>query len=201
MNGRATVHVVDDDAGVRESTRLLFESLGVPVRSYSSAIEFLGAYTAAMRGCVLTDLRMPGMDGLELQQRLAELHSPLPIVFMTGHGDVPTALSALKRGAADFLLKPPREQDLLDAVNRALRRESETRDRFQEAASLRTRLATLTAREHEVIEHVLAGRPTRIIATALAICERTVEAHRARAFAKLHVRSVPELVRALDTLR
>lgn len=201
MNGRATVHVVDDDAGVRDSTRLLFESLGMPVCTFSSATEFLDAYTPEMRGCVLTDLRMPGTDGLELQRRLAERNSPLPIVFMTGHGDVQTALQALKLGAADFLLKPIREQDLLDAINRALRRESEGHDRFRTAASLRTRLARLTPREHEVIEHVLAGRPTRIVANALGIGERTVESHRARAFAKLGVRSVPELVRALESLR
>lgn len=196
-----TVHVVDDDAGVRDSTRLLFESLGYAVRTFASAEEFLAAYTPDMHGCVLLDLRMPGMEGLALQERLLALGSALPIVFLTGHADVPSALRALKQGAVHFLQKPVREQELLDVVNVALRREIAGRSKHVAAAALRARLRTLTAREHEVLEHVLAGSPTRITANALGITDRTVETHRARAFAKLDVRSVPELVRALEALR
>lgn len=200
MNQDAAIHVVDDDPGVRESTRMLFESLGYAVRTYPSADDFLDAYSPQMRGCVLLDLHMPGTAGLEMQARLAQLDAGLPIVFLTAHGDVPAALRALKQGAVSFLLKPVREQDLIDAVNHALRREREGRGRHEAATALRARLAELTAREHDVIEHVLAGHATKITANALGISERTVEAHRARAFTKLHVRSVPELVRALEAL-
>lgn len=201
MDTLGTVFVVDDDAGVRESSRLLFESVGLPVRAFASGDEFLAAYRPGMTGCVVLDLRMPGIGGLELQDRLAALGSGLQIVFLTAYGDVPTALRALRHGAANFLPKPVRDQDLLDAVNRALRTELASRPHVEARSLLKERLATLSARETEVLDHVLAGRPTRIVAQALGISERTVEAHRARAFAKLQVRSVPQLIRALDELR
>lgn len=201
MTVEGTVHVIDDDPDVRESTRLLFESLGMAVRTFASGEEFLAAYDPQMRGCLLLDLRMPGLDGLQVQARLADLGSSLRIVFLTAYGDVPAALRALKGGAMDFLTKPAREQDLLDAVNQALREERAVRPRAEARAKMQHRLASLTARESEVLEHVLAGRPTRIAAQALGISERTVEAHRAHAFAKLQVRSVPELVRTIEALR
>ncbi|MCZ8131449.1 MAG: response regulator [Steroidobacteraceae bacterium] len=200
MNIDGTVYVIDDDRAVADSTALLMQSLGLAVATFASAEEFLAAYQPTMKGCVLLDLRMGGMDGLALMERLRELESPLAVVFLTAYGDVPTALRALKDGATHFLMKPAREHDLLEAVNRALRAEQGQRPRARMRSLLRTRLQSLTARESQVLEQVLAGRATKAMATVLGISERTVEAHRARAFEKLRVRSVPELVRAFDLL-
>jgi two-component system, LuxR family, response regulator FixJ len=196
-----TVFVVDDDPAVRDSTSMLFEALGLDVRTFANAEAFLETFDPERdHGCLVLDLRLGGMDGLALQQRLSERSCNLPVVFITAYGDVPAALQALRGGAVDFLMKPVREHALLEAVNRALRREQEQRGPCHARHNLQALLHELSARESEILGHVVAGRPTRIIGQLLGISDRTVEAHRAHALTKLQVRSVPELIRKLQQL-
>jgi two-component system response regulator FixJ len=197
--GRAeTVHVVDDDAAVRNSLRVLLDAAGFAVDLHESAEAFLGVAAALSPGCVLTDLRMPGLGGLALQRRLQEIGLPLPVIVMTGHGDVPTAVEAMKGGALDFLEKPFDDEELLGAVRRAL-----LAGRAQQAASVAaaaagSRLATLTPREREVLEGLVAGQTSKAIALNLGASPRTIEVHRLRVMEKLQVHSLPELVRLVQ---
>ena len=189
------VHVVDDDGAVRDSLGLLLESAGLDVRTYASATEFLNALPQQAAGCVLTDVRMPEMDGLELQRRLGALGVRLPVIVMTGHGDVPIAVGALKAGAADFLEKPFDDQQLLTAVQSALAASRQTHDEAAAMAEIASRLATLTPREREVLDRLVEGQPNKTIAYDLGSSPRTVEVHRARVMEKMGARSLPELVR------
>ena len=189
------VHVVDDDEAVRDSLSLLLEAAGLSVRTYDSATAFLKALPNLGAGCVLTDVRMPELDGLELQRRLAELGIRLPVIVMTGHGDVPIAVEALKAGAADFLEKPFDDVQLLAAVSSALAASQRTRDEEVAMAGIARRLASLTPREREVLDKLVAGQPNKTIAYDLGSSPRTVEVHRARVMEKMGVRSLPELVR------
>ncbi|HXA22203.1 MAG TPA: response regulator FixJ [Acetobacteraceae bacterium] len=189
------VHVVDDDEAVRDSLSLLLEAAGLSVRTYDSATAFLKALPNLGAGCVLTDVRMPELDGLELQRRLAELGIRLPVIVMTGHGDVPIAVEALKAGAADFLEKPFDDVQLLAAVSSALAASQRTRDEEIAMAGIARRLASLTPREREVLDKLVAGQPNKTIAYDLGSSPRTVEVHRARVMEKMGVRSLPELVR------
>ena len=189
------VHVVDDDAAVRNSLNLLLESAGMSVRTYNSATAFLAAMPTLGPGCVLTDVRMPGLDGLELQRRLAGFGARLPVIVMTGHGDVPIAVEALKVGAADFLEKPFDDAQLLAAVTSALAASQQKRDEENAVAQITARIATLTPREREVLDRLVAGQPNKTIAYDLGSSPRTVEVHRARVMEKMGVRSLPELVR------
>jgi two-component system response regulator FixJ len=195
MAAVALVHVIDDDEAVRESLGLLLESAGLSVRTYASATAFLAALPKLDVGCVLTDVQMPGLNGLELQRRLTQLGIRLPVIVMTGHGDVPIAVEALKAGAADFLEKPFDDAQLLAVVSSALAASEQTHDKAIAMARIAERLASLTPREREVLGHIVAGQPNKTIAYDLGASPRTIEVHRAHVMEKMGARSLSELVR------
>jgi len=190
-----TVFIVDDDEAVRDSLRLLMRSVGLAAECFASATEFLDAYDAERPGCLVLDVRMPGMSGIDLQARLSEKHSLLPIIFITGHGDVPMAVHALQAGAVDFIQKPFSEQALLDRIQATLERDRANRDLLGRREEIRRRAAGLTPREREVMRRVAAGDANKVIAIDLGISERTVEVHRARVMEKMGAESLPHLVR------
>lgn len=190
-----TVYVVDDDYDVRESLSMLLRSMGLRAAAFASAGEFLGAAGADPEGCLVADVRMPGMSGLELQEELARRGVLLPVIVITGHADVPMAVTAMKGGAVDFLEKPFSDQTLLDRVHGALRLDAERRTRRATAGDLGARLARLTPRERQVLERVVAGKPNKVIARELGLSTRTVEIHRARVMEKMQARSLADLVR------
>lgn len=194
METSATVHVVDDDAAVRDSLRVLLETSGFMVQTHASAAALLAA-APEPGGCVLSDVRMPEIDGLELQRRLRASGVSLPVILMTGHGDIPIAVRAMKAGAVDFLEKPFDEEQLLDAVRRALEQSRRLHESDEVATEAAGRLARLTPREREVLDLLVSGHSTKAIAKALGASPRTIEVHRARVFEKLHAESLPELVR------
>jgi len=188
------VHVVDDEAAIRESLAMLLRSVGFASRSYAGAQEFLGAWRPQQGPeCLVCDVRMPGMSGLELQEALNARNASLPVVLITGHGDVGMAVRAMKAGASDFIEKPFNDQVLLDAVNRALARARDGQGGGR--AEVEARLATLTPREREVLLLVVEGRPNKVVATRLGLSTRTVEVHRAKVMEKMQARSLAELVR------
>ncbi len=195
------VYVVDDDEAMRDSLVWLLESHGYGVQAYPSAEAFLAAFDEAMRGCVVLDVRMPGMSGLELHEALIARRSALPVVFITGHGDVPMAVSALKKGAVDFIEKPFGDRDMLRLVEQCLEMERTRRDTHLHEAEARRRVETLTEREREVLDLVVAGRLNKQIADGLGISVKTVEVHRARVMEKMGVGSVAELVQAVLAAR
>lgn len=194
-NHSASVYIVDDDEAVRSSLRFLIRSVGLPAQVYASAADFLAAYDRRDPGCLLLDVRMPGMSGLELQQELNRRGATLPVVFITGHGDVPMAVEAMQQGAFDFLQKPFRDQDLLDRVQRAMARDAESRARLAARAEIRARLATLTPRETEVMQLITRGKANKVVGAELGVSQRTVEIHRAHVMEKMHATSLAELVR------
>jgi FixJ family two-component response regulator len=189
-----TVFVVDDDAAVRDSILELVESVGLEGEGYASAQAFLDAFRAERRGCVVTDVRMAEMSGLVLQQRLIALGATLPVIVLTGHGDVPMAVQALKAGAVDFIQKPYRDQALLDSINEALTSDADARRTEAREVAFERCLTELTDREKEVLDHLLTGATSKEIARALAISPRTVDAHRRNLFRKFGVGSAMELV-------
>jgi len=193
--GDMAVHVIDDDEAVRHSLAFLFQSVGLPARTYDSAAAFLAVAPGLRGGCVLTDLRMPGIDGLALQRRLGELKSRLPVIFITGHGDVPVAVQALKAGAFDFIEKPFEDEALLSTIQGALESDRRTRKRTAETERTAARLASLTPRERQVLERLVAGQPNKTIAQELGASPRTVEVHRARVMEKMGAQNLCELVR------
>ena len=196
MKGTApTVFVVDDDFGVRSSIRVLMKSIGLPATPYASAKEFLAAYDAAQPGCLVLDIRMPGMSGLELQEELNSRGAVLPVIFVSGHADIPMAVEAMRHGAFDFLQKPFRDQDLLDRINQALDKDAGSRRMLAERNMIRKRLDSLTPREHEVLDLVVAGKANKVIAGDLNLSQRTVEIHRARVMEKMEAHSLAHLVR------
>jgi len=192
---RPTVFIVDDDAGVRDSLAMLLELKGFHTRTFAAAAAFLAEYRPEWPGCLVLDLRMPGMSGLELQADLARRGSRLPVIIVTAHGDVATTRSALKGGAVDFIEKPIDDEALVAAIAAALDRDARERSRARAAAGTAERLARLTAREREVLALVAEGRHNREIAAALGISPRTVEVYKARMMEKLQVRRIPDLVR------
>jgi FixJ family two-component response regulator len=196
-----TIFVVDDDEALRDSLRWLLEAHGYQVALYDSAERFLADAPATPRGCLLLDVRMPGMGGQELFDALIERGSRLPVVFITGHGDVPMAVAAVKKGAVDFIEKPFSEADLLRLVGQCLARDALQREAVAASASSAARLAALTPREREVLELIVAGKLNKVIADQLAISPKTVEIHRARVMEKMGVRSVAELVQAVIAWR
>jgi FixJ family two-component response regulator len=195
MDKQETVFVVDDDAGIREGLALLLETVGQRYELYSSATEFLDAYDSSKGGCLVLDIRMPRMSGLELQEKLNEQGSPLPIIFITGHGDIQMAVEAMRRGALDFIRKPFREQDLLDRINEALAFGAGKRKDMTERQRLLDMVATLSGREREVFHRVANGEMSKVIAQDLGISVRTVEVYRSQIMKKLGVRTVAQLVR------
>ena len=190
----AVVYVVDDDEAVRDSLSVLLRSVGFQARTFESAMDFLEGFDPDQHGCLVADIRMPGMSGLDLQTALNQDGHELPIIFITGHGDVPMAVDAMKAGALDFIQKPFRDQDLLDRINQALQADSERRESCAERAVVRARLAALTPREREVMDRVVKGQANKVIALDLGVSQRTVEIHRARVMQKMHARSLAELV-------
>lgn len=189
-----TVFVVDDDPGVGDAISLLLRSVGLRTRVFTSASEFLAAHDPEAAGCLVLDVRMPGMSGLDLQERLREMGSWLPIIFVTAHGDVPMAVDAMKAGAIDFVQKPFRDQDLLDKIHEALEVDARLRSDRIDREEINTRLESLSPREREVLDLMVEGKPNKAIALALGISQRTVEIHRARVMEKMEVRSISVLV-------
>lgn len=189
------IYVVDDDEAVRDSLSMLLEARGHTVRSFASAREFLAAASSLRPGCLITDIRMPEMDGLQLQQRLIERALPFPLIVITGHGDVSLAVRAMKAGALDFIEKPFAAEAILNSAAAALERLTEPRDQDPLATTAAARLALLTPRERDVLQGLLAGLPNKSIAYDLAISPRTVEVHRARVMDRMGARSLSELVR------
>lgn len=198
-NPQATVFVVDDDNAMRSSLKWLIESVGLGVESFASADEFLDSYYPGRAGCLLLDVRMPGMSGLELQEYLNAHDIRIPVIIITGHGDVHMAVRAMKSGAVDFIEKPFNDELLLDAIRNALMLDERRRGHRAERAELAARLEQLTPREHEVMEMVADGRSNKEIANALGVSAKTVEAHRARVMEKMEARSLAELVRMVLT--
>ena len=195
-----TVYIIDDDDAVRDALRMLVESVGLSARCFMSARDFLDAYTEAFSGCLVLDIRMPGISGLQLQEIMEQRKIPLPIIFITGHGDIPMAVKAVKAGAVDFISKPFRDQELLDCINRALAQYSSLQERLTRHKEIARRVATLTPREHDVLTLVIQGQANKAIAAQLRLSQRTVEVHRANMLEKMQTRSVAELVKQMSAL-
>ncbi len=192
---KSTVFIVDDDQAIRHAMEFLMRSVGLDHEIFHSADDFMASFADEKPGCLVLDIRMPGLGGLELQEKLIEMGSTLPIIFITGHGDVPMAVEAMQKGAVDFIQKPFRDQDLLDRIGEALKMDRERRSERQEHAEIQTRIDRLTKREHEVLDLVVTGKPNKVIAYELGVSQRTVEIHRARVMEKMQARSLADLVR------
>jgi len=193
--GDTTVFIVDDDDAVRDSLGLLMKSVGMHTEVYDSAEAFLAAYDPGKFGCLVLDIRMPGMSGIELQRELSQRDSTLPIIFITAHGDIPMAVDALRHGAMDFIQKPFDDTELVAKVQNALSDSVERHEEDLERAGIRRRAATLTAREREVMSQVVQGKANKVIASDLGVSQRTVEIHRARVMEKMQAGSLAHLVR------
>lgn len=198
MKSDATVYVVDDDEGIRHSLELLLGAVGLKVRVFPDAASFLDTFNPALRGCIVADLRMPGLNGLEMQERLNAVNCRMPIIFLSGHGDVPAAVRALQKGAVDFLEKPFNPKLLLERIERAIKTDAELSAAAENSAKIAGRVARLTGREREVMGLVADGKSSKIIALELGISERTVELHRFRMMKKMSARSVADLVRMIS---
>ena len=196
-----TVYVVEDDEAVRDSLELLLKSDDKPVQTYESANAFLQDYSDKMAGCIVLDIRMPGMDGMELQKKLNDKHSILPIIFVTGHGDVPMAVDAMKEGAVDFIQKPYREEALLEKIEAALAQDREQRKTLDEKQEITRRVKSLTPREREIMDRMIAGQANKVIAIELEISQRTVEIHRSRVMHKMGTHSLAHLVRMVLSVK
>ncbi|TAH48134.1 MAG: response regulator transcription factor [Betaproteobacteria bacterium] len=194
------IHVVDDDEALRDSLVWMLESNGYAVRPFDSAESFLDAYAEAMTGCIVLDVRMPGMSGLEMFDELGRRRCTLPVIFITGHGDVPMAVSALKKGAADFIEKPFSDRDMLRLVEQCLEQERASRAKRMLEADTARRLEHLTQREREVLDLIIAGKLNKQIADVLGISIKTVEVHRARVMEKMGANSLAELVQNVVTV-
>ena len=195
MSPKPTVFVVDDDTAVRESLRWLIESVGLHVQTYASAREFLDAMEPAQTGCLVLDIRMPGMSGLELQEALAARASSLPVIIITGHGDVPMAVRAMKAGASDFIEKPFNDQMLLDRIQQLLKKAEDSRETQERHERIAARYEQLTPREREVMALVVEGKSNKRVALDLGVSAKTIEVHRAKVMEKMEAKSLAELVR------
>lgn len=190
-----TAHIVDDDPAIRDSLAFLLEANGYPARTYASAVDFLTAASGILSGCVITDVRMPNMSGLELLTRLRQRGSNVPVIVITGHGDIPLAVEAMRAGASDFIEKPFEDSVILDAVRNALEQQAARRPQEEERAAILQRMAGLSKREAEVLEGVAGGRPNKVIAYDLGISVRTVEVYRANVMSKMQAKNLSDLVR------
>lgn len=195
MDDKQTVFVVDDDEGVRDGLSLLLDTVGQSCELFESALDFLDSYDPSRRGCLVLDIRMPRMTGLDLQEKLIEMGSNLPVIFITGHGDIPMAVEAMRRGAVDFIRKPFREYDLLERINEALSLDDTAYRQALGREALDERLSLLSEREWDVFERVADGQMNKVIAADLGISERTVEVHRGQVMKKLGVKTLAQLVR------
>lgn len=195
------VHVVDDDAGLRTALDSLFRSMGYPTRLYGSAAEFMASGAGDGAGCLVLDIRLPGTSGLDFQQQLVDAGVTMPVILMTGHGDIPMTVRGMKAGAVDFLPKPFREQDMLDAVAAALARDAATRAERSQSDDLRQRFETLSARERDVMGRVATGKMNKQIAFDLGLSEITVKIHRGNAMRKMGARTLADFVRMAETLK
>lgn len=189
------VYIIEDDEAVRDSLQMVLESIGRQVATFASGNEFLNQYHNEMAGCIVLDIRMPGINGMELQRKLNQLNSILPIIFVTGHGDVPMAVEAMQQGAIDFVQKPYREQELLEKINNAIQLDRENRELLEEKQGIVSRMEQLTPRETDVMKLMVEGKANKVIAFDLDISQRTVEIHRARVMEKLKANSLAHLVR------
>ena len=201
MSDAAVVHIVDDDQSLRMALASLFDSVGLPTRAYGTAREFLTAVRAETAGCVVIDIRLPDMNGLELQVQLAQMGSHLPVVIMTGYGDIPMSVRAMKHGAVDFLPKPFRDQDMLDAVIGAIARDRQRRSVDGDISRTRERFGALSSREQQVMLLVTAGKMNKQVAGELDISEITVKVHRRAAMAKMGAKTLADLIRMADALQ
>lgn len=197
MTDNPTVFIVDDDIEVRDAIKLLMDSVGLDAEVFESAQTYLQRFDPRRPGCLVLDIRMKGMSGLDLQDRLTEEPMHPPIIIITGHGDVPMAVRAVKSGAVDFIEKPFNDQLLLDAVHRAIEQDAENRGRASRLADIRERLGKLTPREREIMDMVVAGNRNKVIAIDLGISQSTVEAHRAKVMEKMEATSLSELMRMM----
>lgn len=195
MNAEPTVFVVDDDAAVRDSLSWMIEAAGLKVETFASAEDFLASYDPLRPGCLVLDMRMPGMSGIALQKQLASRNIDIAIIFITAHASVPTAVHAMRAGAIDFLTKPFSEDLLIDRITQCIEEARKRQVRNAAQADLAARFALLTPREKEILHDVVAGKPNKVIAAERAISQKTVEAHRARMMQKLRARSLPDLMR------
>ena len=190
-----TVFLVDDDEAVRDSLGMLMKSVALTSRAFASAGEFLAEYDPDCPGCLVLDIRMPGMSGMELQQKLIEMRAILPIIFITGHGDIPMAGEGMQRGDVDFIPEPFRDHELLECINMALDDDQKNRETLLEREEVEKRIELLTPREKQVMELVVQGKANKVIAGDLDVSQRTIEIHRARVMEKMRVRSLAQLVR------
>jgi two-component system, LuxR family, response regulator FixJ len=196
----AVVYVLDDDEGMRRALSSILATIGFRVVAYAVPSQFLAQHDASQHSCLILDIRMPEMSGLQVQQQLNKQGSMLPVIFITGHADVPMAVQAMKEGAFDFLEKPFREQDLVDRINDALQQDAENRKAVLRLAELRKHFDSLSQRERQVLELIVDGRANKVIATDLNLSERTVEIHRAAVLEKMGARSIAHLVKIYLTL-
>ncbi len=190
-----TIYVVDDDDSMRQAVALLLRTVGYNPIVFARPSDFLAKHDPNVHGCLVLDIRMPEMSGLEVQQQLNRAGAILPVIFITGHGDIPMAVQAMKDGALDFLTKPFRDQDLLDRINTALKQDAENRAAIDKHADLRRRVESLSPREREVLDLIVEGKANKVIAIDLGLSERTVEIHRANVMEKMGARSVAHLVK------
>jgi FixJ family two-component response regulator len=200
-SNRAVVHVVDDDAALRGALESLFDSVGLDTRTYGAARDFLDASLADQPGCIVIDIRLPDMSGLEFQAQLTQLGVRLPVIMMTGYGDIPMTVRAMKRGAMDFLSKPFRDQDMLDAVMAAIERDRQRRTADDDASQVRQRFGTLTPREQQVMMLVTTGKMNKQVAGELGVSEITVKLHRGAAMRKMDARTLADLVRMAEVVK
>ena len=194
------IYIVEDDDAVRDSLQMVLESVGHSVEAFANADRFLAAYTPELAGCLILDIRMPGINGMELQRKLTELNSILPIIFVTGHGDIPMAVEAMQQGALDFVQKPYREQELLEKITRALALDKANRASLLQRQEILQHMQNLTPRERDVMKLMVEGKANKVIAIDLEISQRTVEIHRARVMEKLNANSLAHLVRMYLTV-
>lgn len=196
-----TAIVIDDDEAVRSSLKLLLRSVKLPVVVYASAQEFLPKYSVDQPGCLIVDIRMPGMSGLELQEQLNLRGAIIPIIFITGHGDISMAVEAMRHGAFDFLPKPFRDQDLLDRIQKVLEEDAKNRRKIGHTERIREQFESLTPREREVLELVTSGKANKVMAGDLGVSQRTIEIHRARVMEKMQANSLAQLVRMVLNIK